>query len=496
MKKFTCILFTALLTSFNLVTAQITITIKPPQGALDDASIATSFASSNFGNHAEELAMSWTCSGNPCVSRCLLNFDLSSIPANSIINTASLYLYADINNAGQNGNPGQPTYGTNNAGLVSRINQSWNEFTVTWNNQPSVDVLNQVSIPQSTSVAEDYIINVSSIVQDMINNPAASFGFLVQEQDEINYFNSLIFVSNDNSDTARAPKLVVTYTANTGTFVCTEMIMDAAGTDATISTSDVNGNYPNHTEELAMTWSCSGNPCLGRSLLEFDLTSIPANAVIDSAYLKLYADLNNAGQNGIPGQPTYGSDNAGFVSRITQSWTENSVTWNNQPATTLQNQVVIPQSVSGAENYVLDVTSMVQDMINNPASSYGFLLREQNEITYYNSLIFASGDAADANAHPRLKICYTIPAGIVETANDNSLNIFPNPASNQLTITNPRFAIESIVVFDMLGQKVYSERPTNINHQLTVNVSELSSGIYFVKVKGEKEERVVKFVKQ
>ncbi|MBK5286451.1 MAG: DNRLRE domain-containing protein, partial [Bacteroidia bacterium] len=263
MKKITNLILAVMLIVCSTVTAQVTITIKPPQGGLDDATISDNFASSNFGNHTEELLLTWSCSGSPCVGRSIMNFDLSAIPTNSIINSATLYLYADINNAGSNGIPGQPTYGTDNAGWVRRITQSWNENTVTWNTQPSFTTQNEVTLPQSTSTTQDYAATVSALVQDMINNPSSSFGFLVMEKNESIYYNSLIFVSNDNADTARNPKLVITYTPPSGNMTCTETVLDASGIDATISDNFAGSNFGNHTEELLLSWSCSGSPCVG-----------------------------------------------------------------------------------------------------------------------------------------------------------------------------------------------------------------------------------------
>ncbi|HLG35114.1 MAG TPA: T9SS type A sorting domain-containing protein, partial [Bacteroidia bacterium] len=72
----------------------------------------------------------------------------------------------------------------------------------------------------------------------------------------------------------------------------------------------------------------------------------------------------------------------------------------------------------------------------------------------------------------------------------------PNPASAQLIIDNGQLKINAIEIYDMLGQRVYmSQQATNSKCQ-TVDVSGLSPGIYFVKVKGEKSEQVMKFVKQ
>ncbi|MBK5284194.1 MAG: T9SS type A sorting domain-containing protein, partial [Bacteroidia bacterium] len=82
---------------------------------------------------------------------------------------------------------------------------------------------------------------------------------------------------------------------------------------------------------------------------------------------------------------------------------------------------------------------------------------------------------------------------------DNSLPdlIYPNPATKQLTIDNVQLKISSIEIYDVLGQLVFSHQQTdNSQKQITIDVSKINSGIYFVKVKGENKELVVKFVKE
>ncbi|MBK5286706.1 MAG: T9SS type A sorting domain-containing protein [Bacteroidia bacterium] len=80
---------------------------------------------------------------------------------------------------------------------------------------------------------------------------------------------------------------------------------------------------------------------------------------------------------------------------------------------------------------------------------------------------------------------------------EKNIFLFPNPAINQLTIGNMQSAITSVEIYDVMGEKAVSCRLiADSQKQITVDVSSLGSGIYFVKVKGEKEERVAKFVKQ
>lgn len=263
------------------------------------------------------------------------------------------------------------------------------------------------------------------------------------------------------------------------------------GKDAYIETAFSDTNAFNADVFASFTWTCKGALCVGRSLLQFDLSGIPANAIIDSAFLYLYAKTSNSWL-GISGQPTYGSDNAGWLQRITQSWSENVVTWNNQPATTTLNQLVIPKSTSATQNYVLNVKMLVRDMVQNPTTSFGFLLRQQNETTWYNSLIFASSDATDTSLCPGLKVYYTIVNGISVMENDNFVTVFPNPTPGQFTISASKFIQTGTIIIDnTLGEKVYSQ-PFNGN-QASVNIK-LNAGIYIVRVKDNDRQYVQKII--
>jgi hypothetical protein len=68
----------------------------------------------------------------------------------------------------------------------------------------------------------------------------------------------------------------------------------------------------------------------------------------------------------------------------------------------------------------------------------------------------------------------------VEEYTLNDVYIFPNPVTDVLTISSLSTTIESIKIFNQLGQLVLE----NANQE-SINVSKLSQGIYYCKIKGE-----------
>jgi hypothetical protein len=116
---------------------------------------------------------------------------------------AELSLYA--NNSSVNGSHSQ--LGGSNESIIKRVNSSWNENTVTWNNQPSTTSYHQVILPASTSSYQDYLgIDVLELVEDMLDENNGNFGFqyrLVTEE----FYRSMIFASSDNQNISLHPEL-------------------------------------------------------------------------------------------------------------------------------------------------------------------------------------------------------------------------------------------------------------------------------------------------
>jgi len=74
--------------------------------------------------------------------------------------------------------------------------------------------------------------------------------------------------------------------------------------------------------------------------------------------------------------------------------------------------------------------------------------------------------------------------------NDNSLVVYPNPTRTTATITSNNGTIESLKITDITGKVI---RTMNVNSNIiSINVSDLSTGIYLLELKNSKQERVVK----
>ncbi len=193
--------------------AQTTITLQPDGAAGKDAEIFScvpcGYPNGNHGSKQEFDAIGWTNGGASSNVRSLIQFNLSAIPANATITDARFSLFFNPNDPeGKHFN----TFFTPNTSYLRRITSAWDEYVVTWNNQPSTTTTNQVSLAATTSSTQNFLnINIKNFVQYWVSNPSQNFGMLFRLQTEAKY-RKLIFASSDNPNAALRPKLVITYT--------------------------------------------------------------------------------------------------------------------------------------------------------------------------------------------------------------------------------------------------------------------------------------------
>jgi len=301
------------------------------------------------------------------------------------------------------------------------------------------------------------------------------------------YYRSVIFAASGHSDSDLHPKLEVTYTETTqnNDNCITIRPNEDNSKDALISSYEPSKNRGVYPDFVAMSWTVSGNPVNYRSLIEFDLSNIPSGSIINSAGLSLYSQESS----GLGSHSVTSGSNESVLSRITSSWEENSITWNNQPTTTTENQVFLSESSSSTQDYLnIDVTDLIEDMIADPSNSHGFLLKLLNE-QYYRSVIFAASGHSDSDLHPKLEVCYSIATNLDQKA-EFKFELFPNPVNGVLNVNISDFKAKKIEIYNSQGSLVMNK--TNLNLSNSIDVAGLSSGIYFVKLTDNKNLLAVK----
>ena len=87
---------------------------------------------------------------------------------------------------------------------------------------------------------------------------------------------------------------------------------------------------------------------------------------------------------------------------------------------------------------------------------------------------------------------YRAATATTDTFNTSNVRLYPNPTSTSLTI-EAKDAIENIAIYNILGQEVISKNP--MSNTMTLDVSNLQNGLYFVNTTIDGKTATTKFIK-
>jgi len=108
----------------------------------------------------------------------LIEFDLSSIPSGAVISSAKMRLYYykrwDVNPVGRDLD-------------LYQVTESWDEATVTWDNQPAYDDSSAIATDQVPASVDTWMEwDVASSVQDIVDGSVDNYGWLLLDPDPFN----------------------------------------------------------------------------------------------------------------------------------------------------------------------------------------------------------------------------------------------------------------------------------------------------------------------
>jgi len=163
--------------------------------------------------------------------------------------------------------------------------------------------------------------------------------------------------------------------------------------DAYISSAFPNTNF-GRTQNLNLGWQIGGQEAM-RILLQFDLSAIPANAIINSARWEMFQTQS------IPVNDSSMDFRAQFM---TQNWSEDAVTWNN--ANFLGGQSLplgtVPSGVGWQSG---DARSVVQAWLSGTQANRGVLITGDEVASRGRWRVFRS---REAGSPPRLVLDVTV----------------------------------------------------------------------------------------
>jgi hypothetical protein len=138
------------------------------------------------------------------------------------------------------------------------------------------------------------------------------------------------------------------------------------------------------------------------------------------------------------------------------------------------------------------------DMFDNNGGSFPWTSRVLNISDYCKNnfviRLLGAGDEMHSN-HINIDniIIGSFPLGITPHRNSD-LTISPNPATNEITIETSTTPVSQLSIVNLNGQELLTRQITETKTQ--IDISTLTSGVYFVRLTNDKSVEVRKIIKQ
>lgn len=291
-----------------------TLTLQPSSTGIDTY-INQSSPTLNYGTTTTLLSNGSGSAGK----KILIKFDISSIPANSVILSATLKLHASSV-------PGSPTAsifplaasffeGSQNgvAPSAGQDGSTWNlrnaNGSVAWSGgagNPGIGALDSAVSVVFGSIA----FNVTTSVDQMYRGVIANNGWLISST---NTAGDIIWSSSDSATSSERPQLVITYASKiaasvSATSTATGTASSASGVQSLVLQPDESSSQDTYinafSTQQGYNFGTSAALSIGeaatltghitRTLIKFDLSAIPADAELVSVVLSLYVTGDNS----------------------------------------------------------------------------------------------------------------------------------------------------------------------------------------------------------
>ncbi len=348
------------------------------------------------------------------IERPMLRYDLSSVPANAAILSARAWFYVNM------GHPQGPAN-------IHALSADWTEANATWNSMgANMDSAVLASIPAQPLAGVWVSVNLTAQVQAWVNGQP-NYGITLNSTSEGTHAEYAsrestqqpyleVIVGRPPTGTAQLESVATLASGVTRTILRNDVVLqqqpshdihwqrDAAlGVDAEIWDQSINTNYGN----AAVTWVSSAGNDTTRSLLRFKMSAIPAGARILEATLSLYRKSGS------------GADQPVSAHRITNPWSEASVTWLSRETGTNWgtagadfDHMAVATTPVGPQNrrYEWNIRPLVQGWVDGSYPNYGVVLAAA--VNGMPGEEFFTSDNADPTKRPSLSITYACQCGV------------------------------------------------------------------------------------
>ncbi len=308
----------------------------------------------------------------------VVSWDISAIPSDAIVSSVSVTFDMFNDSSGDHN--------------ILQATAPWSEDTVTWNSFGGTGSIGSTvlgTIGTFLFNEQEFILNADGValVQGWVDGSIANNGLVIQSAGT----NNGIGWNSSEAATGR-PKITITYLVGGGTLDFQDGVAPNSGysgtRDAHVRQPFPNNNYGSVTSLRADNEDSGGEVF---SVISWDLSSIPSSATVNSVSITL--DLSD------------GSGSTHNIWEVINSWSENTVTWNNIGPIGGTLLGSIPPTGSGEITINLNASgiALVQDWVDGSSANNGIIIRT----TGSNDGI--GFDSREATNPPKISVTFTLP---------------------------------------------------------------------------------------
>jgi hypothetical protein len=317
------------------------VTFRTRFNVVDDAYIRQAAPDTNYGASTSLIA---AYKVDPTLLRytsSLLMFNLSSLPANAVVDSATLSL--NVTSA----------VGTTQVS-ISSADSAWVEETVTWNSSTSATSRGDANV---TCPASGWMnLNVNNTVAGWVAGDYANNGFRLSTS----VLGGSCTWSSKEAGISTWPYLTVEWHTEGS-----PMLLPVQK-DTYVNSLAAGTNYGSASALRVYRASILPDSAQEWTLVDFDLSGLPADVQIDSAVLRLYNETN---------RPAPESADVTFYvqpAALLSAWDEARVTWTNKPAVSNRGDAAAAYLPTGWTE--ISVTEIVRDWADGTLLEYGIAL--------------------------------------------------------------------------------------------------------------------------
>lgn len=259
----------------------------------------------------------------------------------------------------------------------------------------------------------------------------------------------------------------------------------------------------------------NGTALARRALIQFSFSEIPVDALITDVQLVLYC--TRASRSGTPSnydlhrlEESWGEmssqsfDGVGVIAEDDDAtWKDrfydasDAIEWLDQGGTF---EPIPSASIPVNEKDAFytwtseELVEDVQDMLANPSENFGWILKASDENIGGLGRGFVSRENPVEERRPQLIVTYTTATSLSEFDNNNSFQFYPNPTSGVIYNKFMNDDIKMYSISDVTGKVLKQE--TSFSNKGRIDLSNLSNGIYFIRIETDNNTFTSKIIKE